>query len=82
MHRCRAPEELERLKESASAGLVPPMFVQAQRVAFGFKRSESNRVRHIALRLSPEHSLVECDVSLLDHDTPFFRFGLEPWKKI
>ena len=77
MHRCRAPEE------SASAGLVPPMFVQAQRVAFGFKRTESNRVRHIALRLILEHSLVECDISLLlDHDTPFFHFGLEPWKKI
>jgi len=66
------------MAKGASAALVPPMFVQAQRVAFGFKRSESNRVRHIALRLSPEHSLVECDVSLLDHDTPFFRFGLEP----
>ena len=28
-------------------------------------------------RLRPDHSLVERDVSLLDHGTPFFRFGLE-----
>ena len=58
------------------------MFVQVQRVAFRFKRSDSNRVHHITLRLGPEHSLVERDVSLLNHGTPFFCFGLEQHGKL
>ena len=43
-------------------------------------QKETNKSQHIAStrsRLRPEHSLVERDVSLLDHSTPFFRFGLE-----
>lgn len=37
---------------------------------------------HISLRLGPEHSLVERDVSFLNHGTPFFRFGLEQHGKL
>src|SRR5262249_6035750 len=36
----------------------------------------------MTLRLGPEHLLVERDVSLLNHGTPFFCFGLEQHGKL